>query len=549
MMDIIIRRTGSEVVRDMNFVTIFKPGRANIILFLLLAVIFLSHLGDYQGAYDGTINSTTETQTVVGYPYIYYRSTTSGTGTFSTRGFLKNLAVYYFLASIFLAFANYAYLTFKKGDNRQKVIFTSSIFYLLLGFIVLLKTFGGQWLNKYTERESFRTIQILLTLGVNPNSLSGDSKLSPLIIAARKNNVALAKLLLTYGADVERGNILGRTPLHEAVRANALQVANLLIKSKANIHALDGNQSMPIHFIKGYEVALMLLDHGALANVKNTREQTPIFFAPDDRTLKLLTSRGAKLNVSTNDGTTPIAYATNPSVIRHLIKKGANVNSRDSKGKTPLHRLISLDSASNKQRDAVIKYLVKRGANVDLRDENGMSPLHYSIRDCDLEVAELFYLRSREVRRQLTYRKLRGQLATVSKSKGNCWRKIKTQVAKSGKLQRMMRKARIAASKPAKTTKPNQAAKALKTSTTVKKSIKPTISLKPGVREKSGIVKPVASSQSTTKKTEPKRAKRKVPKAVQPLYNNPESEPVIPAENTSDKRVIDKSSNANGPDE
>ncbi len=436
------------VVSVMNLVKILKPRRASIILFLLIAAYFLSQKGEYQGEYDGTIQVQADKITVVGYPYIYYRTLPKSSYTFHTRSLLKNLAVYYILVSVLLAFAKYASSTYRRGSHRQKVIFTSSIFYFMLGFVILLKTFGGEWLNKYTERESIRTIKILLALGVNPNSLSGDSKRTPLIIAARKNNVELADLLIQRGADVAQVNTFGRSALHEAVQANALQVVTRLISAEANIHALDEDQSMPIHLIKGYEVSLLLLDRGALANVKNAKSLTPIFFAPDDRTLKLLINRGAKLNVSTNDGSAPIAYARNPQVIRYLVKRGANVNSKNNNGETPLHRLIGLSAKKNKERNAVIKFLIKRGANVDLRDVHGLSPLHYSIKDCDLDSAQLFYVASREVRRQLAYSRLRGQLSVVRKGNIACWKKIRTAVAKSGKA-RLLRRPRTASTKSA----------------------------------------------------------------------------------------------------
>jgi len=525
----------------MNFVKIFRPGRASIFLFLLIAVYFLSQKGEYQGDYNGIIHTQAEKITVVGYPYIYFRTLSSGSYTFHTRSFLKNLAVYYILVSLFLTFIKYASATYRLGDHRQKVIFTSSIFYLLLGFVILLKTFGGQWLNKYTERESTKTIQILLTLGVNPNSLSGDSKRTPLIIAARKNNIELTELLLKSGADVAYVNTFGRTALHEAVKANALQVAKRLIKADASIHALDENQSMPIHLIKGYEIALLLLDRGALANVKNAKSLTPIFFAPDDRTLKLLISRGAKLDVSTNEGSTPIAYAKNPKVIRYLINKGANVNSQNSQGETPLHRLISLSAEKNKDRNSVIKFLLKRGANVDLRDVHGWSPLHYSIRDCDIDSAQLFYVASREVRRQLAYRRLRGQLSLVRRGNIKCWIKVKTAAAKINKI-RMARRARVMS---------RQSEKAISARATSRQGKKlsrqrlgqQSIILKSDQRKKRAI-KPLANSNASVpvKKVDVSQNQPVLPKKSIPQNIRSPIPGSAPKSNRKENRVIDKSS-------
>jgi len=322
---------------------------------------------------------------------------------------------------------------------------------------------------------------------------------------------------------------------------------NEIIELRANIHAQDKDQSMPIHFIKSYKVAALLLDKGALANVKNAKSLTPIFFAPDDRTLKLLISKGAKLDVSTKEGNTPIAYARNPSVIRYLISKGANVNSQNDLSETPLHHLITLSASSNQQRDSVIKLLIRKGANVDMRDSHGWSPLYYSIKDCDMSAAQLFYIASRDVRKQLGYKRLRGQISAIRKSNPICWKKVKTAVAKSGKLRSMkrkklaearLRKARAAKAKAASSAMSNRSGPPL--------FDRKKLSLSPDVRKKRMFVKPGSTSAKaikTGKRSVSKRVRSSTPAPVI-LNSNPESEPGRQNEEGDQYKVIDKSSPA-----
>jgi ankyrin repeat protein len=76
---------------------------------------------------------------------------------------------------------------------------------------------------------------------VNAKDRAGDTALN---LAAWKNSVDVAKLLIAAKADVNAKDPVGRTPLHQAALMNSVGVAKLLIEAKADVNAataVDGD--------------------------------------------------------------------------------------------------------------------------------------------------------------------------------------------------------------------------------------------------------------------------------------------------------------------
>ena len=92
---------------------------------------------------------------------------------------------------------------------------------------------------------------------------------TPLHCATWKGHLEVAKLLLTYGANVNAKNSnehWGTTPLHAAAHANQRAIAELLIAHGADIHATNINDRTPLdetEFHKATPVAKLLKQHGA----------------------------------------------------------------------------------------------------------------------------------------------------------------------------------------------------------------------------------------------------------------------------------------------
>src|ERR1700682_2827622 len=167
--------------------------------------------------------------------------------------------------------------------------------------------------------------------------------------AVKARNVVVVKLRLTEGADVNALDLFG-TPLHIAASRNSVDIAKVLIDGGANLEAEaveDQKRAHPLHT-------------AAQANAAKVAE--------------LLISRGAQVNARNADGATPLFVAASngqAEVAEVLLKAGADPLAEDSlKYDTPMH------VAAFYGRLNVVQLLFSHGVDVNLRSKHyGTTPL------------------------------------------------------------------------------------------------------------------------------------------------------------------------------
>ncbi|MDF0676673.1 MAG: ankyrin repeat domain-containing protein [Nitrospira sp.] len=135
--------------------------------------------------------------------------------------------------------------------------------------------------NPIYEEEQYRTINLLLDLGADPNVV-GESGLTglegiPIHLAVAMNKYtlnqpsgaskALATLviqqLLKHGAKVAHRDSTGRTPLHIAAMDNNLVVAEILVARGATIMPRDNSGKTPLDYAESAEMINFLKRRGA----------------------------------------------------------------------------------------------------------------------------------------------------------------------------------------------------------------------------------------------------------------------------------------------
>jgi len=230
--------------------------------------------------------------------------------------------------------------------------------------------------------------------------------LTPLHLAAVRDSVTVATLLVLWGADIDARAESGATPLHWAAFSGSNRVAERLIERGADVNARDKMGRIPLHYASNVDVAWSLIKRGADVNARDKDGITPLHLAVregHEDVVLILLKHGADVNAVTAQKATPLhvaAYYGKAEIAEMLIKHGADVNARSINGHTPLHYTvlmygplfrddIHICGYDEEAMCRCINVLIKYGANVDAKDNSGRTPLHYAAEYGYSDVAKL----------------------------------------------------------------------------------------------------------------------------------------------------------------
>ena len=184
------------------------------------------------------------------------------------------------------------------------------------------------------------------------------------------------KLLLNAGADPNKGNLYGKTPLHLLLEAGASP--NITYNAGPSPHYVFASvgclQLLQIH-----------LDAGADPNLSDREGITPLHLATEigsslSGTLGLINAllrAGANPNLAKKGGVTPLlqsAWKREENVVEVLLNAGADPNKADCHGNT------SLSFAAEKGLLKTVKVLLDHGADPNVADEHGTTPLQHALK-------------------------------------------------------------------------------------------------------------------------------------------------------------------------
>jgi uncharacterized protein len=237
--------------------------------------------------------------------------------------------------------------------------------------------------------------------------------LTPLMFAAREDDLQSAQLLIKAGADINARGGDGKDALSLALFNGSYDIATLLVDNHANVNQADAQRFTPLFWAvdrRNMETApnfpwtvttdplpliRRLLDAGADPNavINSTprarmREGSPRLvyatalmraaFAGDLELVKLLLAHGANPHIMSSDRETTLTAAAGTGfvngyhrqrtpaerleVVKLLIDLGEDVNAADSYGITPLMGAANLGDIE------VVRYLISKGADLGAHD-------------------------------------------------------------------------------------------------------------------------------------------------------------------------------------
>ncbi len=129
--------------------------------------------------------------------------------------------------------------------------------------------------------------------------------------ASFSGNYETSKLLIENGADVNRLDKWGMTPISSAASNGHLDIVRLLLKNGANVNTADKHGGTPLYYASAggfHETVELLISKGANVNCKTDyKDETALIKAvqiEDVKTVKLLLENGVDSDAKTKDGKT-----------------------------------------------------------------------------------------------------------------------------------------------------------------------------------------------------------------------------------------------------
>jgi ankyrin repeat protein len=228
-------------------------------------------------------------------------------------------------------------------------------------------------------------VQALLDKHANPDVALPDGS-TALIWAAGRNDLAMADLLLSAGADVKAANEYGATALYAAAAANAdaaLIERLLAAGADPDTPLVSGETALMEAARQGNLAAVRaLMARGAAVNAQETNGgQNALMWAISERHAAVtdeLVRHGADIAARSKAGFNALMFAAqqgDADSARVLLTAGASANEA-----MPRTALTPLLIASAMGRAKVAALLLDKGADPDAVAASGFTALHYAAR-------------------------------------------------------------------------------------------------------------------------------------------------------------------------
>ncbi|KAK2596449.1 hypothetical protein N8I77_013339 [Diaporthe amygdali] len=182
---------------------------------------------------------------------------------------------------------------------------------------------------------------------------------TPLWWAVRRDDATKSHTLLARGADPNIANAAGRSPLHNAAAQGNLGLVDALLKHSADVHQRSFEGKTPLHVVGVYGI----------------REDVLI--------VQRLLDSGAEIDAQDSYGRTAISlccFDSHAEIAQLLLERGADLTVPDAHGWFPWHWAI-YDGAAR----IVERYLTHGDCDLGAVVDGGGTVLHFMVERCTAE--------------------------------------------------------------------------------------------------------------------------------------------------------------------
>ncbi|XP_067142601.1 putative ankyrin repeat protein RF_0381 isoform X1 [Centruroides vittatus] len=223
-----------------------------------------------------------------------------------------------------------------------------------------------------------------------------DSQEKPAIcLCVERGHVEMVRLFIKWGCSINQFDASGHTPLHLAAIFRYESITEILLQNRANVKALSNSGQTALHLARELAVVKMLVAAGSDINKQDQDGRTALILAcMEGKTsiVKFLIQKGADVNITDIYGNSPLLHASNclssdPTIISVLLRNGAKVNHQNNIGENAL--LIAVKHCHFYQCNEIVEILLKNGCELNVNTWLGQSPLHLAINGNDDCLVEL----------------------------------------------------------------------------------------------------------------------------------------------------------------
>ncbi|KAJ3098200.1 Serine/threonine-protein kinase plk1, partial [Phlyctochytrium bullatum] len=216
---------------------------------------------------------------------------------------------------------------------------------------------------------------------------------TPLMVAAWMGHLNVAEMLVTGGADVNGRDEEGQTPLHHAAYRGHEDIVRFFLENGAEIEARDNEKNNTPLILAAWQghvsVVQVLVEKRADIEGQGFEERTPLLnaaFRGHLEVVRLLLANGADIESRYEDKCTALILAARSGhlhVTQLLVEKGANLEARGFQERTPL------SNATLAGELEVVRFLLESGADIESRDDEQCTPLILAANKGHLSIAQL----------------------------------------------------------------------------------------------------------------------------------------------------------------
>lgn len=246
-------------------------------------------------------------------------------------------------------------------------------------------------------------------------SFFGSVKNNFLILSIKNSNIFLAKMWISFNADINCVDFSGKNLLHIVMSDMKLRKGESLEQLKRKKKRLiaflvscgfDTDTPSQIKDKNGEVIEITplqyacqthkidfintLIELGANVNSKITNSNgcTALMYACKQQlneVASILLNNFADPDIPDNEGNTPLHEACSKGdleMMKLLIKRGADINKKNNKGETPLH------IACKKKFVLVACFLIQNGANIESVTNDNLRPIHYACMQESVDITQ-----------------------------------------------------------------------------------------------------------------------------------------------------------------